>query len=109
MSRNDHREPVVLMIVRFRMLVYVNKAGTIEYVAVAFGSRFQFAEKISELLDVPPADVAHDALPVGACRAGSFAISMRIVVMPGCRVAEPRKTRKPLALGKHVGSDPGLS
>ncbi len=75
MTRDDQRQAVVLVVVGFGMLVNVDDRGAVEQVAVAFRSRLQLAEQIRELFDVPAADVAHDALAVGAARSRSLAVA----------------------------------
>src|ERR1700690_18246 len=57
---------------------------------------------------MPAAYVAENALPLGALLTRSFAIGMRIVVMPRGGVAKPGETRQSLALGEHVAGNAGL-
>ncbi len=65
------------------MLVHEEDAGPIEHVAVAFRRGFQLRDEIGEFLYVPAADIAEDALAVGAIAAGRFAIGMGVIVMAG--------------------------
>jgi len=64
MSGDDHRQAVVLMIVRFGVLVNKQQARAVEKVLLALLNLLQFAEQIGKFLDVPAADVAHDPLAV---------------------------------------------
>src|SRR2546421_908720 len=83
---DEHRETVALVRVGFGVLVHEHARGVVEQVAFAFGNRLQALEHVGKLLDVPPGDVAHDALLLRRPRVG-----MRIVVMAVVRMHRPRE------------------
>ncbi len=80
----------------------------IEQRAVTLGDRFQLRNQVRELVHVPPANIAQDTLPFDSVGAWRLSIGVRVIVMPRRRVAEPRESRQPLALGQHVRSYPCL-
>src|SRR6185312_667163 len=81
MSRNDPAVARVLVGIGFGVLVSVMDTAIVEQGTVAFGDRFQFAEEIGELLDVPAADVAKHALSFHAIRSRSLAVRVRVIVV----------------------------
>src|SRR6185437_5175868 len=56
MPRNDPAMSGVFVGIGFGVLVSVMNAAVVEQRAIAFRDRFQFAEEIGELLDMPAAD-----------------------------------------------------
>ena len=93
----DERQAVVLVRVRLGVLVRKHDAGVIEQRPVPFRHCLHPPQQIREFLDVPAADVAHDALTFGRFRVG-----VRVVVMTQARVAEPWEPHQALTLGQHV-------
>ena len=73
------------------------------------GIDLSFADQVSELFDVPAADVAKDSLTFLARLARSLSVFMGVVVVARCSMSEPWEACQPLALGQHVASHACLS
>src|SRR4051794_37118162 len=93
----------------FSMLVHIHENGIVEQSAIAFGNGFKLADQVSELFDMPAADVAKDSLTLLARLARSLSIFMGIVVVARCGVSQPWEACQTLALGQHIASHACLS
>src|ERR1051326_4812577 len=81
------------------MLVDVHQYGVVEQRAVAFRNRFELGHQIRELLHMPTADVAENALTLFALFSGRLPVLVGVVVVPCGSVAEPGEPGETLALG----------
>ena len=51
---------------------------------------------------MPLANVPQNALAFHAVRSRRFSVGVRVIMVPGRRVAKPRESGKPLALSQHI-------
>src|SRR6478672_9505494 len=90
------------------MFVHEYQQSIIEDRAVAFGNGPEFPDEIGELLHMPAANVAQDALALRSGCSRRLSVLVSVIVMTRGRMSEPRKARQSLALGQHVARDTGL-
>src|SRR5438046_10747929 len=83
MSRDDHGQAVVLVFVGLGVLVHEEQAAVVKQGAIPFRYGLQARQEIGEFLDVPPADVAQDALPVRPVGSRRLAVAMRVAAVGG--------------------------
>src|SRR5262249_53620800 len=99
-DQSDHAAG--LMRAGLGVLMHVHQDGVVQQGAVAFRYGFELGDQISELLYVPAANIAQDALSFFASFARRLSILVGVVVMPRGSMAKPGESRQSLALGQHI-------
>src|SRR5258708_28929329 len=80
----------------------------IEDHAIPFRNGSELPDEIGELLHMPAADIAQDALALRSGSSRRLSVFMCVIVMTCCRMSQRREARQALALGQHVAGDTGL-